>query len=228
MLTSVQRAALDYHLRQVNRLTNEEFMLEMADHYTDAINERMVKGMPFAMALTDIQRAFGGRKGLQTMERQYNRVTFRRYDALWMEQIREQGRWPHFLFPVVVFFVTYWITTHTPRPVSFSIDVLTNGPWRGFLVGSILGHIIMIFYLIIKDGFRGKNFSYKATYLATRFLPITVMLYGICALLTYINSYLPPFIYEAVLSWCASITVSYMLAYSRFYQAVFKYRSKAG
>ena len=222
MLTPDQQDALDYYLRRINRLTNERFILEMTDHYIDAISERMAQGMTFETALTDIQKAFGGCKRLQKMEREYNRVTYRQYDALWLEQIRIQSRWPHVLFPLFVFLVTYWITTHTDRPVSFSMDVLTNNPWRGFLIGSILGFIIRFFYLAAKDGIRGKNLSYKAVYLVTRFLPITVTLYGSCALLTYINSYLPPFVYEFVLACCAAMIVAYMMAYSRFNQVVFK------
>ena len=227
MLTPSQQAALDYHLRRINLLTNEEFILELTDHYTSAIGERMAQGMTFETALVDVQQAFGKYKGLQKMERQYNRVKFRRYDALFMNYVREQSHWPRFLLPLFVYIVTYWTTTHTKKPLAFSIDALTSSPLRGYMIGSILGLIIMFFYLAARDGFRGKNLSYKATYLATRFLPITAILYGTCALLTYFNSYLPPFVYEAVQSSCASMIVVYMMAYSRFYQSVFKNTPKA-
>ncbi|WP_461148901.1 hypothetical protein [Spirosoma pulveris] len=62
MLTPAQQSALDCHLRETNLLTNEELILELTDHYTTALLDRMAQGMTFETALTDTQQAFGGAK----------------------------------------------------------------------------------------------------------------------------------------------------------------------
>lgn len=226
MLTPDQQTALDYHLRQTNRLTNEELIQELTDHYTDAISERMAHGLTFEWSLTDVQKAFGGVSGLQKMEQQYNRVTFRRYDTIWMQYIQKQGRWPHCLMPLFVFGVVYWTTTDMNRPTSFSASTLMYTPWFGFILGSIAGLVIKFIQLVIQGGVRGKNFPYRATYLATRVIPIALLLYGISALLTYLNTYIPPFVYEATMSACAALTITYTISYSQLYQAVFKQKAK--
>lgn len=222
MLTSAQRATLDYHLRKTNLLTNEELIIELTDHYTTTLGDYLAQGLPFQAALTTVQGSFGGRKGLQKMERQYNRVTFRRYDALFMKYVREQGRWPHLLVPLLFYGLTYWATTHRPRPTIFSVDNLTDSLWGGFAIGATVGLILKFFQLVLQNGFIGRNLSYKAIYLATRFLPITLFQYVFSAVLVYYAQFFPPYVYEAALSACISITVTYMLSYSRFYQSVFK------
>ena len=228
MLTPAQQAKLNDCLRETNLLTNEELIQELTDHFTDATNARMAHGVTFETALTDVQRAFGGRKRLQKMERHYNRVTFRRYDTLWMQYIQKQSRWPHCLLPLFMFGIIYWTTTHTSRPAAFSVDTLVHNPWFGFALGSILGLAIKFVQLVVKGGITGKNFPHKALYLLSRIIPITMVLYGFCALLTYLNTYFPPFVYEAILSVCAALIVTYMISYSQFHQAILKNKPKAG
>lgn len=228
MLTSGQLTAIDCHFRKENRLTNEGLIQELTDHYTNAVNERIAQGMNFETALTAIQQAFGGTSGLQKMERQYNRVTFHKYDLLWMQYIRKQGRWPYCLMPLFMFGVIYWTSTQTGRPASFSVDAPVHNPWFGFILGSIIGFVIKFGQLVVQGGIRGKNFPYKAIYLATRVLPIAVLLYGICAGLTYLNAYIPPYVYEVTMSACASMTVAYIISYSQFHQSAFGKSQKAG
>ena len=157
MLTPNQLITIDNHLRRANRLTNEELIQELTDHYTAALSERMAQGMPFDTALADVEQAFGGRQGLQKMERGYNRITFRQYDSLWLQYIRKQGRWPHCLMPLFVFGVVYWTTTDMSRPTSFSIDTLIHTPWFGFILGSIAGLIIKFIQLTIQGAFGEKT-----------------------------------------------------------------------
>ncbi|WP_020605103.1 hypothetical protein [Spirosoma spitsbergense] len=226
-LTPDQLTAIDNHLRQENRLTNEALLQELTDHYTTALSERVAQGMPFESALSDVQQAFGGHKGLQKMERGYNRITFQQYDSLWMKYIRKQGRWPHCLMPLFVFGVVYWTTTDMSRPTSFSVGTLVYTPWFGFILGSIAGLLIKFIQLVVQGGIRGKNFPYKARYLVTRVIPVALLLYGISVGLTYLNAYLPPFVYETTLSACAALIIMYTISYSQFYQAVSKGSRKA-
>jgi hypothetical protein len=228
MLTTDQLTAINYHLREENRLTNEDLITELTDHYTDALNERMMHGLPFESALTDVQQAFGGVSGLQKMERGYNRITFQKYDSLWMKYIQKQGQWPHCLVPLFLFGIIYWTTTHIARPAAFSLDTLIRNPWFGFILGSIVGLTIKFCQLVVQGGIRGKNFPYRALYIVTRVIPIALLLYSICAGLTYLNTYLPPFVYEATMSACAALAVTYTISYSQFYQAVYKKDARVG
>ncbi len=228
MLTTNQLTAINYHLREENRLTNEDLIAELTDHYTDALNERMVHGLPFESTLTDVQQAFGGVSGLQKMERGYNRITFQKYDSLWMKYIQKQGQWPHCLVPLFVFGVVYWTTTGMSRQASFSAGTLVYTPWFSFISGSIAGLLIKFTQLIIQGGIRGKNFPHKARYLVVRIIPFALLLYGISVGLTYLNGYLPPFVYGATMSAYAALIIMYTISYSQFYQAVGKKDARIG
>ncbi len=208
MLTPAQQTTLDYHLRQTNQLTNEELIQELTDHYTTALSERMAQDIPVESVLFDVQQAFSGRKGLQQLERGYNRITWQQYDSLWMKYIWKQGRWPHCLMPLFVFGVAYWTTTDLSRPASFSVETLIHTPWFGFLLGSMAGLLIKFVQLTVQGGIRGKNFPYKARYLATRILPVALLLYGISIGLTYLSVYLPPVVYKTTVSAFAALLVT--------------------
>lgn len=145
MLTSAQQSTLDYHLRETNLLTNEELILELTDHYTTALLDRMAQDMSFETALTDTQQAFGGRKGLQKMERQYNRVTFRHYDERWRQVVSTQFQKPLLwrqTLPVytVLFFCSLLILIQNPitnpKWANFA-----DGMWQGLLGGILFGSI---------------------------------------------------------------------------------------
>lgn len=218
MLTPAQQATLDYHLRETIQLSNEDLILELIDHYTIALDDRLRQGMTFESALNDVQNGFGGRKGLQKMERQYNRVTYKQYDTLFMNYVRQQNRWPYSIVPLLIYAIIFWTTNHTPRPLSFSF----NGLLCGFALGSTGGLLIQFFRLLFQQSIVNRNISYKAIYLATRFLPINIFMYGLIAALINWAQLFPPYVYEATLSACVSAGVAYMLGYGHFYQSVFK------
>ncbi|WP_461066887.1 hypothetical protein [Spirosoma horti] len=218
MLTSAQLSTIDQHLRKENWLLNEDLIAELTDHYIQGISERLDQGMEFSVALRDIHTGFGGRKGLLKMERHYNRVTYRQYDTLFMKIAQQQNRWPYLLTPVSIYAIVFWATTHTSRPISFSFNSLLCS----FALGSIGGLLIQFFRLLFQQGIYNRNISYKAIYLATRFLPITIFLYGFIAALTNWAHLFPPYVYEGTLSACVSIAVVYMVAYSHFHKAIFK------
>ncbi|WP_080054524.1 hypothetical protein [Spirosoma aerolatum] len=222
MLTPSQQADLDYHLREVNLLTNEELILELTDHYTVALTEYMTQGMTFETALTEVQKAFGGRKGLQKMEQQYNQVTFRRYDTLFMNYVQQQRKWPHLLVPLLIYSMVYWATTHVARPTSCTVDRLLLTPLGGFALGSTIGLLIQACRFLLQQNGLKRNLSPKAIYVITRFLPINLLLYGFAIALVYWAQLFPPYVYEATLATLAALGVSYMLSYSKFHQSVFK------
>lgn len=173
MLTSAQQSALDYHLRETNLLTNEELILELTDHYTTALLDRMAQGMTFETALTDTQRAFGGRRGLQQMERQYNRVTFRHYDERWLQAVRTQFQkallWRQTV-PIYGVLLLVSCIILMPNPVvSPKWDSFIDGILPGFLSGiaiTFLGMLGPYLKAIIQKGIH--NVPTETLYLVTR------------------------------------------------------------
>ena len=225
MLTSAQQASLDYHLRETNLLTNEELILELTDHYTTAHHERITQGMTFEKALIDIQQAFGGRKGLQKMERQYNKVTFRRYDSVLMNYVREQGKWPEYLVPLIVFSFAFWIAVTVLKPVPFSFQTVFNSFGTslsiGFLVGIVLGLPWWNYFKsLIKQGFH--NVPTKVVYMLTRFGSAFALIFVFACMSAYVAPYLPFYLGEVLLAICfvmVSVLVrSHRLMYDRFFK----------
>ncbi|RCR70236.1 hypothetical protein [Larkinella punicea] len=71
-LTNEQLTAIDRHLRKENWLLNEDLIDELTDHYANGIEEQLTTGVPFELAMSDIHKGFGGRKGLLKMEEDYH------------------------------------------------------------------------------------------------------------------------------------------------------------
>ncbi|GAB3897269.1 hypothetical protein GCM10028803_15580 [Larkinella knui] len=70
-LTPDQLTAIDRHLRKENWLLNEDLIAELTDHYANGIADQLATGVPFELAMSDIHKGFGGRKGLLKMEEDY-------------------------------------------------------------------------------------------------------------------------------------------------------------
>lgn len=183
MLTPAQLATIDYHLRETNLLTNEELILELADHYTTAILERMEQGMTFETALNETQQAFGGRKGLQKMERQYNRVTFRHYDEQWRQALISQFQKPllwrktmpsYALLLLLSFIVLLPDPITTSKWVNFSDGMLT-GLSSGVLI-STLGMLWPYLKATFQHGFH--NVPAETLYLLKRRSILMLTLYS--------------------------------------------------
>ncbi len=184
MLPYAQQSALDYHLRETNLLTNEELILELTDHYAIALSERMTHGMTFETAITDIQRNFGGRKGLQKMERQYNRVTFRNYDERWRQALIRQFQKPLLwrqTLPICTILLLSSFVGYSPNPAnSLALD---NDFCYGFATGTLLGIMSFTFpYLKAVFKYGIHNVPAEALYLITRHSVLLPIFYGTGAL----------------------------------------------
>ena len=181
MLTPAQQSTLDYHLRETNLLTNEELILELTDHYTTALLDRMAEGMTFETALTATQKAFGGRKGLQKMERQYNRVTFRQYDVHWLQALRNPFKKPLIWRQTVPFFSVLLFCAL----LILMQGPITNTKWASFaegmlhgLLGGILIGILSMLWPYVKAIFRHgfHNIPTQVLYLVKRQTVFTTIL----------------------------------------------------
>ncbi|MCX6218891.1 hypothetical protein [Spirosoma sp.] len=184
MLTPAQQSTLGYHLRETNLLTNEELILELTDHYTTALLDRMAQGMTFETALTDTQQAFGGRNGLQKMERQYNRVTFRQYDERWRQALVMQFQKPLLwrqTLPIYAVILLLSFVIYSPNPAN-GLE-LDDDFYYGFASGTLLGFIILLMSLMwpyLKTVFRHGfyNVPTEALYLVTRHSVLLLIMYG--------------------------------------------------
>lgn len=182
MLTPAQQATLDYHLRETNLLTNEELIIELTDHYTVALSDRMEKGMTFDSALTAIQTAFGGRKGLQKMERAYNRVTFRHYDERWKQALLVQFQkpllWRQTIPSYAVLLAFSFFSIMTNSSASSKWDAFSNGTLMGVVVGFVINQLAMLWpYLksIVRNGIH--NIPAEGLYMMKRQGLFTTILY---------------------------------------------------
>jgi hypothetical protein len=184
MLTTAQQASLDYHLRETNLLTNEELILELTDHYTTALNEGMAQGVTFETALTTTQQAFGGRKGLQKMERQYNWVSFRHYDERWRQAVISQFQKPLLwrqTIPVCAILILLSFFGYSPD-LANGVE-LDSDFYTGFITGTMMGFVVLIISLVwpyLKTVFRYgiHNIPTEALYLITRHAIILPVIYG--------------------------------------------------
>lgn len=215
-LTKEQLQAIDYHLRNDNLLTNEELILELTDHYSNSLNKLLFTALAFDTALTTITANFGGRRELQKMERQYNRVTFRHYDERWLRFSRELVRWPLIMGPISLFALAFWTALTTPRPRSFSLQTLIDTFWGSAGIGSLLGIILGLplfpfFASVLKRGIH--NVPTEISYILSRFVPALLLLYCCAGCLIYLAPYLPTYIYEGLLATC--VTLAAVLLYSQ-------------
>ncbi|MVM38856.1 hypothetical protein GO730_17075 [Spirosoma sp. HMF3257] len=229
MLTSVQLATLDYHLRETNLLTNEELILELTDHYTTALIERMEQGMTFETALADTQQAFGGRKGLQKMERQYNRVTFRHYDERWKQALLTQFEKPLLwrqTIPVATGLLLVSLIGYSPNPTNG--QEVDNDFYNGFANGTLAGFVSLLMSLAwpyIKTVFKYgiHNFPTEALYLITRHSVLLPIVYGIGAMGFFgILSYLPYPIQPVLISLYLMAIGLYMRTGNIMYESLYE------
>ncbi len=147
MLTPGQQTALDNHLRETNQLTNEELIQELADHYTDAIHERMAHGLTFETALVEVQATFGGRAGLSDLQRQYIQSKNRAGWATFRTVMWSYLTFPRLLITVSLLAGTYWLL------ISF---------WQKAFIALLIGNVAL--YIIVgwpEFEWRPKRWKYE-------------------------------------------------------------------
>lgn len=91
-LSPDQLAAIDHHLRKENWLLNEGLIDELSDHYANAIAESLAEGIPFDLAIVDVHKGFGGRKGLLKMEEEYAGGQYQQSQRVFLRVFRSYFR----------------------------------------------------------------------------------------------------------------------------------------
>ena len=225
-ITASQLFAIDDQLRKVNLLTNEELILELTDHFSEGIDIRMNTGLAFETALVEMQMEFGGRQGLQKMERQYNCVTFRHYDEVWKGYLRDKlrgtNRWK-FALMYAGFFVTLLLFD---RPTQFTFSALPNflpSLISGFVGGILLGMPFWGYmWRTLRSGIHNPPTEYL--FLTSRYVPMSLMLLGIGVLLAYSAPFWPPYLYEALLALIPAGFVLLTQSYHQMQELLFDIR----
>lgn len=110
-LTTDQLTAIDRHLRKENWLLNEDLIAELADHYANGIEERMANGIPFDLALLDIHKGFGGRKGLLKMEEDYQIGQKQGNVRLFWSILIQYLKFPRLHITIIVTLIFYYLNS---------------------------------------------------------------------------------------------------------------------
>jgi hypothetical protein len=219
MLTLENQYQIDDLLRQENLLTNEDLLAELTDHYSVALEERLAQGQDAEMALLAINADFGGRKGLQQLERKYNRVTFRRYDRMWWEIARE-------LYKSVSGWFSLALTTFICYPILNSPD---PNPWtnHGFIFGIVGGVMLGLqrplwIYLknLVLKGFH--NPPAEVQYLLSRVMPATIIFWGIGFLMNYLAPLWPWLNHQVTCTTYMLSMFIVMQTYGKVYERLYK------
>lgn len=183
MISLENQYHIDDLLRQHNLLTNEDLIAELTDHYSVALENQLAQGVNSETALMAINADFGGRSGLQKLETQYNRVSFRRYDALWWETIKDLPFHPKRLAYLLVMWGVavygYWPSFKYNGPIEF-------GFLFGLLIGTLLSLQVPLWdYLkkLVRHGWH--NPPTEVQYILRRTSTVTAILGGQMAMLCW-------------------------------------------
>lgn len=109
-----QLAVIDRHLRKENWLLNESLIAELTDHYVNAITDAMAQGSQFELALSDVHKGFGGRKGLLQMEVDYGETQGRIRRRLISTLFKRYFRGKRSFLTISVFGAAYSLISNWP------------------------------------------------------------------------------------------------------------------
>lgn len=219
MLTLENQYRLDDLLRQENLLTNEDLIAELTDHYSVALEERLAQEQDAETALLAINADFGGRKGLQQLERKYNRVTFRRYDKLWWEFLKTMPKRSN-----------DWLQLGISMWCCYSLVTDSNkDSWAiyGFMIGIsmfvLMGLQLPLWtYLknMITKGYH--NPPTEVQYLMSRVVFVTTSFWLLGGLLMLLTSTLPQLGQSVIQALYLMAMFIYLMAYGKVYQHLYK------
>ncbi|NID12062.1 hypothetical protein [Fibrivirga algicola] len=114
MLTPAQLTLIDKHLRSDNWLLNNDLIAELTDHYVDAISDKLIQGIPFNLALLDVHRSFGGRKGLLNMEENYQQTQAQTNSRVYRNSVKKAFQLPGLGYTLLVWAVCYGLVRTFP------------------------------------------------------------------------------------------------------------------
>jgi hypothetical protein len=146
MLTPAQHTLIDKHLRSDNWLLNNDLIAELTDHYVDAISDKLAEGIPFDLALQDVHRSFGGRKGLLAMEEKYVKAQEQTNLRVYKQAMREAFQWPG-----IGYVLSAWVGCYgLLQSLSFISPSEKFADFRsGFVLGLLAVMAVMFVYAFV-------------------------------------------------------------------------------
>lgn len=153
-LNAEQIKLIDKHLRSGMWLTNPQFIEEMQDHYSCAMEEYLAQNMEWSHALRLIDISFKGRTGLMKMEENYvNSLHKLGWARLWKYCKKYLVNVPHNLLSVCLFVAFYLLATQIT--VNFA-QIYEIG-----VISITMFIFIVIFYLLFKHGWSIKGYQQR-------------------------------------------------------------------
>ena len=92
MLTSSQNKAILGRLKAAG-IQYEELYQELLDHFASAIEQKVRKGSSFEQALQEVEKGFGGSKGIKHIEKRY----YSQLVKIYWQNFRQLLQWPQLL-----------------------------------------------------------------------------------------------------------------------------------
>ena len=162
MLTPAQLQRIDKHLRSDNWLLNNDLIAELTDHYVDAITDKLAQNVPFEVALQDVHRSFGGRKGLLEMEEKYQKSQAHTNSRVYKDAFRKAFQWPGIGYTLLIWLCCYSLVRTLPfAAISKKVQDFEAGFLWGLLT-LFCGSMVYAFVLMYRK-IRSGTFSLQST-----------------------------------------------------------------
>ncbi|MBO0949854.1 hypothetical protein [Fibrella forsythiae] len=162
MLTPAQLTLIDKHLRSDNWLLNNDLIAELTDHYADAISDKLAQNVPFEVALQDVHRSFGGRKGLLNMEENYQKTQAQTNSRVYRDAFKKAFQLPGFGYTLLVWAICYGIVRTFPfAAISDKLDILSDFAFFGILC--LFTGVFIYAFIAMYRHIQAGTFSLQAT-----------------------------------------------------------------
>lgn len=179
MLTPAQLTLIDKHLRSDNWLLNNELIAELTDHYVDAISDKLAENVPFDLAIQDVHRSFGGRKGLLKMEENYQKTQAQTNSRVYRDAFKKAFQWPGIGYTLLTWLGSYGLIRTLPIAwFRAQIDRFSDVVFFGMM--SVLVALFIYAFVQLFQQLRAGTFSFSAWSTPTYVMAQSTVFLGYC------------------------------------------------
>ena len=212
MLTPDQLQAIDQHLRKENWLLNEDMITELTDHYINGISERTAHGMAFDVALREIHRDFGSRKGLLAMEETYQTQKARQISLDEWREVQTFFTGKRVTITLCVFITLYYLNTVTNQQETINSFFYFS---QGIVIAASSGAWLLSMIQGLK-AYKHDRSANVGTFFSRTSMSF-ILLYALCYIFLLSSKFLAPYV-NAQLSaslqpWIATLIQTMVAAY---------------
>jgi len=181
MLTPAQLTLIDKHLRSDNWLLNNDLIAELTDHYVDAITDKLAQHVPFDLALQDVHRSFGGRKGLLTMEENYIKAQAHTNSRVYRDAFKKAFQLPGLGYTLLVWAICYGIVCTLPFDwFAAQVDRFSDIAFFGMMC--VLGGIFVYAFVQLINQIRTGTLSLNSWAAPTYTMAQSTAFVGYCCI----------------------------------------------